>query len=149
MKAHSHMVKYRKCHKFHLRRLINDRIRHIWTAVLRKRGLCLIVGSTYFSSLARYLFEETLNESFTRFFDANWYYEFLSIKSFYSSLLYISGLSFINSITLYFFSFFWFSKLRHAFKVLKSDSHVPENFCQIKMFPSLVWKNTIICLFGV
>ena len=27
--------------------------------------------------------------------------------------------------------------------VLKSDSHVPENFCQIKIFPSLVQK---ICL---
>ena len=32
---------------------------------------------------------------------------------------------------------------------LKSDSHVPENFCQIKIFPSHVRKNTIICLFGV
>ena len=32
---------------------------------------------------------------------------------------------------------------------LKSDSHVSENFCQMKVFPSLVWKNTIICLFGV
>ena len=32
---------------------------------------------------------------------------------------------------------------------LKSDSHVSENFCQIKIFPSLVRKNTIICLFGV
>ena len=27
---------------------------------------------------------------------------------------------------------------------LKSDSHVSENFCQIKIFPSLVQKNTII-----
>ena len=32
---------------------------------------------------------------------------------------------------------------------LKSDSHVSENFCQIKIFPSLVQKNTIICLFDV
>ena len=33
--------------------------------------------------------------------------------------------------------------------VLKSDSHIPENCCQIKIFRSLVQKNTIICLFGV
>ena len=32
---------------------------------------------------------------------------------------------------------------------LKSDSHVPENFCQIKIFPSHVRKNTMICLLGV
>ena len=32
---------------------------------------------------------------------------------------------------------------------LKSDSHVPENFCQIKVIPSDVQKNTINCLFGV
>ena len=32
---------------------------------------------------------------------------------------------------------------------LKSDSHVPENFCQIKIFPSHVRNNTMICLFGV
>ena len=32
---------------------------------------------------------------------------------------------------------------------LKSDHHVEENFCQIKIFPSLVRKNTIICLFRV
>ena len=32
---------------------------------------------------------------------------------------------------------------------LKSDSHVSENFCQIKIFLGLVRKNTIICLFGV
>ena len=32
---------------------------------------------------------------------------------------------------------------------LKSDSHVPENFCQIKIFPSHFRKNTMICLFGV
>ena len=32
---------------------------------------------------------------------------------------------------------------------LKSDSHVPENFCQIKIFPSLVQKNIIICFSGV
>ena len=31
---------------------------------------------------------------------------------------------------------------------LKSDSHVPKNFSQIKIFPSYVRKNTIICLFG-
>ena len=31
---------------------------------------------------------------------------------------------------------------------LKSDSHVPKNFSQIKLFPSYVRKNTIICLFG-
>ena len=29
------------------------------------------------------------------------------------------------------------------------DSQVEENFCQIKIFPNLVRKNTIICLFGV
>ena len=34
-------------------------------------------------------------------------------------------------------------------KCLKSDSHVPENFCQIKVIPSGVQKNSIICLFGV
>ena len=33
--------------------------------------------------------------------------------------------------------------------LLKSDSHVPENFCQIKIFPSHVRKNTITYLFGV
>ena len=32
---------------------------------------------------------------------------------------------------------------------LKPDSHVLENFCQIKIFPSLVRKNVIICLFRV
>ena len=32
---------------------------------------------------------------------------------------------------------------------LNLDSHVPDNFCQIKIFPGLVWKYTIICLFGV
>ena len=32
---------------------------------------------------------------------------------------------------------------------LKSDSDVPGNFCQIKIFPSHVRKNTIIYLFGV
>ena len=32
---------------------------------------------------------------------------------------------------------------------LKSDSHVSENCCQIKIFPSLIRKNTIIRLFGV
>ena len=31
----------------------------------------------------------------------------------------------------------------------KSGSHVKENFCQIKILSSLVWKNTMICLFGV
>ena len=31
---------------------------------------------------------------------------------------------------------------------LKSDSHVPENFCQSKIFPSHVRKNIMICLFG-
>ena len=31
----------------------------------------------------------------------------------------------------------------------KWDPHVSENFCQTKIFPSLVRKNTIICLFGV
>ena len=30
----------------------------------------------------------------------------------------------------------------------KSDYHVPENFCQIKIFPSHVRKNTVIYLFG-
>ena len=34
-------------------------------------------------------------------------------------------------------------------KDLKWDSHIQENFCQIEIFPSLVQKNTIICLFGV
>ena len=38
---------------------------------------------------------------------------------------------------------------RNLIPILKSDSHVPENFCQIKKFPSLVQKNIIICLFGV
>ena len=33
--------------------------------------------------------------------------------------------------------------------VLRLDSHVSENFCQIKIFPSHVRKNTIICLFAV
>ena len=32
--------------------------------------------------------------------------------------------------------------------LLKSDSHVPENFCQSKIFPSHVRKNIMICLFG-
>ena len=32
---------------------------------------------------------------------------------------------------------------------LNSDSHIYEDFCQIKIFPSLVQKNTIICLSGV
>ena len=32
---------------------------------------------------------------------------------------------------------------------LKSDPHVPENFCQIKIFPSHVRKNAMICLLGV
>ena len=32
---------------------------------------------------------------------------------------------------------------------LKSDSHVPKNFCQIKIISSGVQKNTIIYLFGV
>ena len=36
-----------------------------------------------------------------------------------------------------------------SMKNLKSDSHVPENFCQIKIFPSHFRKNTMICLFGV
>ena len=39
----------------------------------------------------------------------------------------------------------WFLK----FLRLKSDSHAPENFYQIKTFPSHVRKSTIICLFGV
>ena len=38
---------------------------------------------------------------------------------------------------------------RNLIPILKSDSHVSEIFCQIKKFPSLVQKNTIICLFGV
>ena len=33
--------------------------------------------------------------------------------------------------------------------LLKSDSHVSEKFCQIKIFPSVVRKNPIICLSGV
>ena len=37
----------------------------------------------------------------------------------------------------------------NTFIGLKLDSHVSENFCQIKIFLSLVRKNTIICLFGV
>ena len=32
---------------------------------------------------------------------------------------------------------------------LKSSSHVSENFCQIKIFPSFARKNTITCLFGL
>ena len=32
---------------------------------------------------------------------------------------------------------------------LKTDFHVPENVCQIKIFPSFVRKITIICSFGV
>ena len=36
--------------------------------------------------------------------------------------------------------------MKHSSYSLKSDSHVPEYFCQIKIFPSLVQKNTIICL---
>ena len=32
---------------------------------------------------------------------------------------------------------------------LKLDSHLPENFFQIKVIPSGVQKNSIICLFGV
>ena len=53
-------------------------------------------------------------------------------------------------------SAFWFLKDIIFFyatgvnmKVLKSDPHVPENFCQIKIFPSHVRKNAIIYLFGV
>ena len=43
-----------------------------------------------------------------------------------------------------------FSYILKSFHViLKSDSHVPEHFCQIKIFPSHVRKSTIICLFGV
>ena len=34
-------------------------------------------------------------------------------------------------------------------KDLKSDCHVQENFCQINIFRSLVWKNNIIYLIGV
>ena len=34
------------------------------------------------------------------------------------------------------------------YSYLKSDSHVPENFCQIKIFPSHFRKNTMICLSG-
>ena len=37
----------------------------------------------------------------------------------------------------------YFNWKRHE---LKSDSHVPEIFCQIKVFPSLVQKNTVVCL---
>ena len=33
--------------------------------------------------------------------------------------------------------------------LLKSDSHLPENFCQIKIFHSHVRRNTTINLFGV
>ena len=32
---------------------------------------------------------------------------------------------------------------------LKSDSHVSETFVKFQIFPSLVRKNTIICLLGV
>ena len=35
------------------------------------------------------------------------------------------------------------------FITLKLDSHVPENFWKIKIFPSHVRKNAIIYLFGV
>ena len=43
------------------------------------------------------------------------------------------------------------SKTRVKFvgSCLKSDSHVPENFCEIKIFPSLLWKKNFIYLFGV
>ena len=34
-------------------------------------------------------------------------------------------------------------------KKLKSDSHVSENFCQIKIFLSLIRNNIIMSLFGV
>ena len=45
---------------------------------------------------------------------------------------------------------YWYNILRNVAKFcLKLDSHVPENFSQIKNFPCLVKKNTIICLFGV
>ena len=39
--------------------------------------------------------------------------------------------------------------LEHQELNLKSDSQVPENFSQIKIFTSHVRKNTIIRLFGV
>ena len=39
--------------------------------------------------------------------------------------------------------------LLKAFDGLKSDSHVPENVSQTKIFPSLTQKSTIICLFGI
>ena len=33
--------------------------------------------------------------------------------------------------------------------ILKSNSHVAEDFCQVEFFPSFAWKNTNICLIGV
>ena len=42
-----------------------------------------------------------------------------------------------------------FDESREISPSLKSDSHVYGNFCQIKIFPNLVRKNTVICLFGV
>ena len=38
---------------------------------------------------------------------------------------------------------------KHTNRDLKSDSHIPENICHIKIVPRFVRKNTIICLFGV
>ena len=41
----------------------------------------------------------------------------------------------------------WVQTNNKTISYLKSDSHVPENFCQITIIPSGVQKNTIICLF--
>ena len=42
-----------------------------------------------------------------------------------------------------------FNSLIICISKLKSDSHVPDNLYQIKIFPILVRRSTIICLFGV
>ena len=41
------------------------------------------------------------------------------------------------------------SYFKSVWVFLKADSHIPEKFDQIKILPSLVQKNTIICLFGI
>ena len=46
-------------------------------------------------------------------------------------------------------NYFFFTVEKVFLKYLKPDSQVPEKFCQIKIIPSLVLKNAIICLIGV
>ena len=52
-------------------------------------------------------------------------------------------------ITVNFLRFYTIIFLVHDNFALKSDSHVQEKFCQIKISPTHVRKNTMICLFGV